>query len=369
MNTIDLCPVGALTSKDFRFKARVWEMSSTDGVCVGCARGCNMKMWVRNNEILRLTPRMNQEVNDYWMCDKGRLTTFASVNAGNRISRPMVRKDDLLVETSWDEAISAVASRLKTFKKNEIAAIGSPFATNEDNYLLVKFMSQLGVRSIDILRHESPGDEDDLLIRADKAPNALGARLVGIHPDGETDLSSIVKNIRSGAVKVLYVIDDDVASVPEIAEVLPKLDYLIVHASNENLTTMLADVVLSSSTYAEKHGTFTNFQGRVQRVRPSVATEEQDRALDGFSMSRLDKFGAPNDRWTKGARRDARPTWRVLAGVANALGAKWKYASAEDVFNELAASLDPFRGMSYLRIGSRGMMAKKGIEAKVAVKR
>jgi NADH-quinone oxidoreductase subunit G len=178
MNTIDLCPVGALTSTDFRFKARVWEMSSTDGVCVGCARGCNMKMWVRNNEILRLTPRLNPDVNDYWMCDAGRLTTFQSVNAADRVGGPMVRRDDALVDASWDEAISAVVSALKAFNKTEIAAIGSPFATNEDNYLLSKFMQYLGVRSMDVLKHEHPGDEDQVLIRADKLPTPLArARL------------------------------------------------------------------------------------------------------------------------------------------------------------------------------------------------
>ncbi len=359
MNTIDICPVGALTSKDFRFKARVWELSSTDTVCVGCSRGCNTKMWVRNNEIMRLTPRFNPDVNDYWMCDAGRLNTFKSVNAEDRIKAPMVRKDDTLTEVGWDEAIAAVASKLKMLKKHEIAAIGSPFATNEDNFLLVKLMNHLGVKKIDVLQHVNAGDEDDLLLRADKTPNSTGARSVGIHPDADSNLASIIKDISSGTIKALYVLEDDIAALPELAKVLPKLDYLIVHASNENATLAEADVVLSCSTYAEKHGTLTNFQGRVQRIRAAVATVEQDRALDGFAMSRLDKFGAHNDRWTKGAKRDARPSWRILASVAYALGAKWKYTSAEDVFNELAVQNDAFKGMSYMRLGLRGTMLKK----------
>jgi predicted molibdopterin-dependent oxidoreductase YjgC len=217
-------------------------------------------------------------------------------------------------------------------------------------------MQYLGVRSIDMLTHEHPGDEDGILIRADKTPNAAGARASGIRPDKDGDSAAIIRKIKEGSVKVLYVIDEDVAAMPEFAEVIPKLDYLIVHASNENRTTQLADIVLASSTYAEKHGTFTNFQGRVQRIHPSVTTEEQDRSLDGFSMSRLDKFGSHNDRWTKGARRDARPTWRVLTGVANALGAKWKFNAAEDVFKEMAATLPAFKGMTYLRLGARGML-------------
>ena len=355
MNTIDICPVGALTSRDFRFKARVWEMSSTDTVCVGCARGCNTKMWVRNNEVLRLTPRYNREVNDYWMCDHGRLDTFGSVNAEDRVKSPMVRKEGVLTEVGWDEAIAVVASKLKMLKKNEVAALGSPFATNEENYVFVKLMHHLGVRKIDIVQHVIPGNEDELLLRSDKTPNSTGARAVGIRPDRDADLQSILRDINAGIIKVLYVLDDDIAAIPPIAEVLPKLDFLVVHASNHNATTAEADVVLSCSTYAEKHGTYTNFQGRVQRIRPAVATAEQDRALDGFAMSRLDKFGAHNDRWMKGAKRDARPSWRILTSLANALGAKWKYATVEDVFNELAAQNEAFKGMSYMRMGARGM--------------
>jgi len=357
MNTIDICPVGALTSRDFRFKARVWEMSATDTICSGCARGCNTKIWVRNNEILRLTPRFNPEVNDYWMCDQGRLNTFKFVNAGTRIKAPMVRKEGKLVEVGWDEAISKVASELKSLKKHEIAAIGSAFTTNEDNYLFAKLMKYLGVKNIDFMVHEKDGDEDGLLIRADKTPNSVGAKAVSVRPENNgARFNDFIKEIKEGRMKVLYVIDDDIALVPGVAEVLPKLDFLVVHASYENETTKYADVILSSSTYAEKNGTFTNFQGRVQRIRPAVATVEHDRALDGFQMSRLDKFGAPNDRWMKGTRYDARSTWRILTSVASAMGARWKYNTAEDVFNEIVTTIESYRGMSYGKLGTRGMM-------------
>ena len=356
MNTIDLCPVGALTSQDFRFKARVWEMSSTDTVCIGCARGCNVQMWVRNNEILRLTPRFNPDVNEYWMSDFGRLETFKFVNSADRITSPMMRRDDELVDVSWDEAIATVASKLKMMSGTEIAAIGSSHATNEDNYLFSKLLHHLGISNVDLLDHIDPTGDDDILLRGDKTPNRRGARAVGVAQNGDGSLNAIVKAINSGSIKALYVLEDDVAAIPEVAEAISKLDFLIVHASNENATTRLADVVFASSTYAEKHGTMTNFEGRVQRIRPAVATAEQDRALDGFAMSRLDKFGAHNDRWTQGKKRDARPSWRIVASVAHALGAKWKYATAEDVFNEMAASIEDFKGLTYLRLGTRGAM-------------
>ena len=357
MNIIDLCPVGALTSRDFRFKARVWDMSSTDTVCTGCARGCNMKMWVRNNEVLRLTPRNNPAVNDYWMCDYGRLQTFKFVDAANRIKAPMVRKDGRLIDVGWDEAIAKAGFDLKNFKKNEIAALGSAYSTNEDNYLLAKLMNYLGVKRIDFVPHLKKGDQDELLLREDKTPNSFGAREVGVKPESaENGFNSIINDIKTGKIKALYVIDDDIAADPAIAEAFSKLDLLIVHASNENETTKIADVVFASSTYAEKHGTFTNFQGRVQRNRPAISTLEHDRILDGMALSRLDKFGAPNDRWTTGVKRDTRATWRIINSIAAVMGVKWKYNTCEDVFNEIASVIPSFKGLTFTKISTNGTM-------------
>lgn len=370
MNTIDICPVGALTSRDFRFKARVWEMSSTDTVCVGCARGCNTKMWVRNNEILRLTPRYNPAVNEYWMCDNGRLNTFASVNAGNRIKSPMIRRERDMVDVGWDEALARVAMELKGYKKYEIAGIGSPFATNEDNFLFAKLLTFLGVKKLDFRRQIVPDDADAILIHADKTPNSAGAIEVGITPEDPTgSYAGMLEEMRDGTIKAVYLIDDALACDPAALEALAKVDFLVVHASNESALTDLADVVLASSTYAEKNGTMVNCQGYVQRIRPAVATLEYERSLDGFSMSRLDRFGAHNDRWMKGTKRDARPTWRICLGIASALGAKWRYAGAEDVFNEIATSREAFKGMSYLKIGTRGAVLKKSTATVGAGKR
>lgn len=360
MNVIELCPVGALTSKDFRFKSRVWEMSATESVCVGCARGCNTNMWVRNNEVLRLTPRLNEDVNSYWMCDSGRLNTFKFVNSQERLNSSFIRKEGTLVETGWDETIAKVVSELRLFKKTEIAAIGSSYSTNEDNYVFQKLMKEIiGTKNIDLVPHIKEGDQDELLIRADKTPNSSGAMQVGVKPaEGGLDLKGIIKGIGEGTIKALYVLDDDIAAIPEIVSVLSNLQLLIVHSSVKNRTVELADIVLSCSTYAEKHGTFTNFEGRVQRIRPAVATVEQDRALDGFAMSRWDKFASHNDRWGRPIKKDARPSWRILAAIAGAMGAKIKYNTAEDVFKEIAERIPAFKGLSYLKIGSRGATIK-----------
>lgn len=369
MNTIDICPVGALTSRDFRFKARVWEMSSTETVCPGCARGCNMYSWVRNNEILRQTPRYNPDVNDHWMCDKGRLESFRHVMVPNRVKTPMMKKEGVLVEVGWDEAIARAASELKTFRKSEIAVIGSAYDTNEDNYLLQKFAAEvLGTKHIDFLHHLEEGDEDELLIRADKTPNARGAESVGVRPrDGGLNCAGIFKAIKEGSIKALFVVDDNIGADPAVAGVLGRLEFLVVNFSFENETTRHADILFPSSTFAEKHGTFTNFQGRVQRIRPSVATLEQDRALDGFAMSRLDKFGSQFDRWAKNPKCDSRPTWRIVSGIASLMGAKYRYSTAEDVFNEIASHVGAFKGMSYRKIGNKGMMVKEQQPAAVRV--
>ena len=171
-------------------------MSRTNSVCIGCARGCNTEVWVRNNEILRLTPRQNDEVNSYWMCDNGRLNTFKNCNAQDRIDGPLIRRDGLLREVPWDEALKVTAKSLKDYKNHEIAFIGSPYATCEDNFAMAKFAKFLGVTNIDFAKHIIPGDQDDILIREDKTPNSFGAELLGVkHAQGLLDISGIFKSI------------------------------------------------------------------------------------------------------------------------------------------------------------------------------
>lgn len=361
MNVVDICPVGALTNADFRFKARVWDMSHTNSVCIGCSRGCNIEIWVRNNEILRLTPRHNEEVNSYWMCDHGRLNTFKFVNAENRVDSPHLRKEGKLVRVGWDEAFAEAASRLKTLGKDQIAVIGSPYATCEDNYIVSKFArSVLGTNNIDFIRHIDYSFADDILRREDLTPNSLGAELAGVKPQKNgLNIDGIIKSIKEGKIKALYLVEDDILTVnPELETYLAKLEVFIVHATNFNQSTNFADIVFPAATYAEKNGTFINFQGRLQRIRPSVATIEVDRALEGMALSRLDKFGTKFDRWAQGKHFDARSTWKILTSLANVLGSKWKYQMAEDVFDEMTNSIAEFKGLDYDVIGDLGVKLK-----------
>jgi len=367
MNVIDVCPVGALTNREYRFKARVWEMSSTEGICTGCARGCNINIWVRNNEILRLTPRHNPDVNSYWMCDNGRLNSFKHVNSQTRLNSPMVRKDGALQEVGWDEALARAADALKSFSKDEVALIGSPYSSVEDNYLLQKLARQiLGTVNIDFLKHVIDGDEDNFLIRADKTPNAYGAREVGVSSPRGVDINKIFELIGSGKVKALYVMDDDVATSKELEELLAKLDVLIVSNWVSTRTTQLADVVFPSAAFAEKAGTYVNFLGRVQLERPALSTLGQERVPGRFNLSRLDKFGSAFDKWNKGTRRDVRSSWEIISAIGNLLGGKTRYQSAEKVFEEIAQTIPSFKGLSYAKLATRGALLKKAKEEALA---
>jgi len=370
MNTIDICPVGALTSRDFRFKARVWDMSSTNSICIGCSRGCNTEIWVRNDEILRLTPRHNEEVNSYWMCDHGRLNTFKFVNAENRIDAPQLRKDGQLIEIGWNEAVNEAVSRFKSFTKEHIAIIGSPFATCEDNYIVAKFArTVLGTGNLDFIHHIDPSFADDILRTEDITPNSLGAELVGVQPSKSgLDIQGILNSIREKKIKALYLIEDDIVEAfPEFENAIAGLELLIVHSTNHNRSTALADLIFPAATYAEKNGTFVNFSGVVQRIRPAISVVEQDRALDGMSMSRLDKFGTKWDRWASGKKTDALPTWKILISVARAMGSKFKFNMAEEIFAEMANSIEAFKNLDYDVLGELGAKVKSEISNNVKV--
>jgi NADH-quinone oxidoreductase subunit G len=368
MNTIDICPVGALTSRDFRFAARVWDMSATKSICPGCSRGCNIDIWVRNNEILRLTPRYNKNVNNYWMCDHGRLNTFKNINADDRIDSPHFSREAKIFKVGWDEAFAEAASRIKSFSKDEIAFIGSASTTCEDNYILGKVArTVIGTRHINFVHHTDPDFEDDLLKRADITPNSLGAKLAGVSPSKSgLSFDEIKKAIKERKIKALYLLDEDLVSYDsEFESLLGKLDLLIVHSSNYNKTTAFADIIFPSSTFAEKNGTFVNFDGRVQRIKPAVSTVDADRALDGMEMSRLDKFGTKFDRWANGNKCDARAGWKILVSLAGALGHKMKLHLAEEVFIEMSTAIDAFKGLNYDKLGEAGVQITPVTEQKV----
>lgn len=358
MNVIEICPVGALTSRHFRFRARVWDMSFTDSICPGCSRGCNTIIGVRNNEILRIEPRQNLDVNQYWLCDWGRLNTYKYVNDDDlRITSPIIisEETDEQIEVSWDEAISRATSELNNLK-GEILFIASPFSTLEDNYAIKKFANEIFKSdNIAYIPNIDESFADELLKRADKSPNSNGLKLLGINPVTEKH----IENLKEGKFSIVYLINDDITRIPDANKLLKKVDITIFHLNVKNNYSPKATVIFPESTYAEINGTFVNFQNRVQRIRPAVVTLEQERLIGEYSISRLDKFGAPNDTWSHGTRYNARPTWKILAKIAKSLGYDFKFENSEDVFIELCSKIPAMKGWDYDSIDSLGIKINK----------
>jgi NADH-quinone oxidoreductase subunit G len=343
-NVIDICPVGALTDRDFRFKVRVWYLETTRSVCPGCARGCNIEIHTnrhrthhnRGRRVARIKPRFNADVNRWWICDAGRYG-FGWLDDDTRLSAPLVRQGARLVETTWDDALATLAEAARRCRPEEIGILPSPQMSNEELFMLGQLSAGLGVSNLDFrVPASTPGDEDEFLIRADKNPNSRGAALCGLLPRaGGLDAAGIIGAAAAGRIKLLWVFHHDLFqsswAAADIERALAGAATLVFQGATANGTSARAHLVLPSAAYAEADGTFTNFEGRVQRFR---------RALD-----------PPGD---------ALPGWEILARLGRGLGLPDQlYAAerAEQVFNALAASRPPFAGMTYRGLGDAGRMA------------
>lgn len=371
MNVIDICPVGALTSRDFRFKARVWDMSFTESICPGCSRGCNIRAGVRNNEIMRLEPRPNPNVNDFWMCDYGRLEAYPDVNQ-DRINGAILRTNGVENQVSWEEAVRVTAEKLKSYKAEEVLFIGSAMVPVEDNYLFLKLARQkFGKQDVKFIPHIE-GEDDRLLLRADKTPNALGATVIGMvadghypHAAGETKAhKTLLEELKSGRIKAVYALEDNWLTDLNLFEAFKNVEFFACHATNNTSTSRRADVVFGVAAWAEREGVMVNFQGWAQKLRPGVTTQYLVRGRDHLKMSRLDRFGTPFDKWARGNKRDARESWRITQMIANELGLHWQYQHTEDVFEEVASSVPQFANLDYEKIGALGA-AIAGFEREV----
>jgi NADH-quinone oxidoreductase subunit G len=282
INTADICPVGALLSKDFHHKMRVWFLDETDSVCPNCANGCNVKIGAARGDVYRLLPRRNDHVNDTWMCDPGRLG-YRFVNE-QRLRAPLARRENALHPVSWDDGLHDAATRLADLVRRDagasLAAIVSPHLTNEELFTLRQLIAG-GLRT---QQHDVAvvlGNADDFLIKAEKAANARGARDLGLAAgEGGTDLATIRARVEGGTIKGLFVTGTDLWTLwgDAAAGILKRLEVLVVVTANAHPLTELAHVVLPGLTFAEKNGSFTNFAGRVQRIHRALdpATQPSD---------------------------------------------------------------------------------------------
>ena len=348
MNVIDLCPVGALTSVDFRFRARIWEMTSTPSIIATNARGSNCDYWVRDNLVLRITPRQNLDVNEYWLADEDRLT-YKAFNEG-RASGPRVQASS----TGWDAAYDRAAELLRE-GGSETFFLGSAHAPVEDNYLLKKLAEAVGADTPTYIPHIEPGTGDDWLITDDKTPNAQGCERLGIMPVDETTFRS---RLQDGSIKVLYILEDDpVASGLCTAEDLAGVQ-VILHPHHEtNQTIPAADVVLPATMVVETIGTYVNIDGRAQQVRPAKAIRAINRTLMmAMSKSRQDRHGTPFDRWHNEENKvDCFPGWVSIPAIAERLGHELAYKGPKQIMAEIAETNEAFRGATYEAMGLAGV--------------
>ncbi|OIO38412.1 MAG: hypothetical protein AUJ72_02625 [Candidatus Omnitrophica bacterium CG1_02_46_14] len=328
-NVVDICPVGALTDKDFRFKMRVWYLGCQDSICPGCSRGCNIQVQyeksrpyhLKDKRVMRLKPRENQAVNQWWMCDEGRY-------AYKSIDEKRILK---LTGDTWTELLSKISTLIKTDKaSNSWALLASPQHTNEEIFLVkIFFKDTLKWKNI-AFRAPCDGYEDDFLIKKDKNPNSTGAsQILGLSKESE-DISMIIERAKRGELEGLVVLGHDLEKIygaDTFKVIRKKVKTIIYEGPNENATSATADFVLPSASYAEKEGTFTNFEGRIQRIR---------KAIEPLGQSR--------------------PTWQILLELGVHLGMNLTCDTPERIFSELAKENEAFRDLDYKKIGQQGIV-------------
>jgi NADH-quinone oxidoreductase subunit G len=323
LNTVDICPVGALTSSDFRFKMRVWFLKETKSFCTSCATGCNTVIGARENIIYRQTPRENDAVNSTWMCDYGRLN-FDYIESDKRLLGPQILIGDKLQPAGWRDAITHAALQLKHFEGHRVAIIASGRMTNEELWLTSRLAKMIGTELIDILPRFGPGD--DILLSEDRNPNTNGARLFNLTNQPGARLWAIADGVASGYVQALVVLGENPIACGIAPEHLSKLPAFIVMDILSNAATAFATAVLPSSAFAEKRGSMINGKGRLQRL---------NRAVD--------------------APAQARDDWEILRDLIQAYSGENGIYSIEDVFRQMSAAVPELAGLSLSKISDLGL--------------
>jgi NADH-quinone oxidoreductase subunit G len=322
LNTVDICPVGALTSNDFRFKQRVWFLSETNSICTKCGRGCNTKIGARGDTIYRQTPRENNDVNSTWMCDQGRLD-FHFVNSEFRLTDPMVKTGGKHQMTTWKKAIQAVADAASGVKGEEIAIIASARMTNEELFFVKQLARILGTENLDVIPRT--GGADNYLRADDLNPNTTGVRqILGIEPGAK--LAGISELMSRGRLRVVLALGENLLKAGFEQRDLEKVGTLVSLHILANASAELSQVVLPGSSYAETRGSMINVTGRLQRLNKAV--------------------NSPGN---------ARDTWEILRDLVVACGGSNGLHSIEDVFSRLAAEVPCFSGLSFAKIGDLGV--------------
>ena len=325
-NVVDICPVGALVSKDFLHKARAWDLDHTSSICPNCSQGCNIELHTRDNLVHRMKPRTNPEVNGHWICDYGR-SRYEWLNRGDRLEAPVLHADGRNTAMGWSAALEALKARVDALGQSSVKAVVSPFWSNEDLGAVTRLVQALGggevvFRSPRAAREIPLPGYEGLARRVGLAPNERGAELLGCERIGDEAGKGGLDNLvdHDGVVLVL---GDALDDQPE--GFAAKAALVLYLGSYTSSALASADFQLPVTTFAEQEGTFTNHAGRVQRFWP---------ALTG-----------------PGA---ARPAWLVLGALLGGLRDEEGPNSAERAFDLVAKAVESYRGLDYKTIGAQG---------------
>lgn len=329
LNTVDICPVGALTSNDFRFQMRVWFLKETPSIDVNCGTGANIIIHTRGNTIHRITPRQNDEVNSNWMPDSHRLN-FHYIDGESRITTVLIKENGSHRAAEWPDAIAKTAASLAKFDPTEIAVIASARMTNEELLLARTLAGKINTTHLSTVPRE--GENDGMLIAADRNPNTTGAKLIWDSENPAAALSDIREGVRKGSIKALLVLGEELtAEAGFTAEDLAKPEFI---ASVQLLAGPTADashVVLPGAAFAEKRGSMVNLSGRLQRLNRAIEPQGQ-----------------------------CRDDWEILRDLANAVaGEKTEIYLIEDLFKKIAASVPAFEGLTLSKIGHLGTVIQE----------
>ncbi len=342
-NVVDLCPVGALCSKDFLYQQRVWWLHVKDSVCPDCSTGCSITVEQNNDVLYRLKPRDNPLAQGYFMCDEGRFG-WKYVHSEKRLTTPAQRSNGAIVSQNWDVVLPAVRSALETAIKaapKKFAALISPWATVEEAALLAKYLKALSpdvTLALGTARrvgeddrypknvHGQPSEPTKFTIRAEKAPNRRGVESVLKHYQGSiVTQETITQKVQRGELDGLYVLNGDPEAVfaPEFVSKAAGLKLLIVQDLLSSPLTDAAHFVLAGAAWAEKDGTFVNHAGLAQAIH---------RGLRGPG--------------------DARPDGRILWELAGRKG----LFHAATIRQELAGEIAEFAPLILGDLGEKGVM-------------
>jgi NADH-quinone oxidoreductase subunit G len=322
-NLADVCPVGALLSRDFRFKMRVWFLEPTESVCPGCSTGCNVYLDHRDGELQRFRPRRNPDVNKSWLCDPGR-SLYNEVGSSARLTGARIKAASGWEGIATDEAFAVIAEKLR-YAGKDAAFLATPLATNEELYAFRALADATG--GLLDFRVGDPHKKvreklDEILQHTDRNPNTQGCLDLGM---GRSGVDTILKACAAGSLKALVLQGPELLRVPEARDAIAKVPFVAVMATHEEPLLERAQMVLPAAMWAETDGTFTNFQRRVQRIRRA--------------------FAAPGL---------ARTRFELAAGILKQLGKPLAATSARELFVELAKTTPDYAGLDHRGVGPMG---------------